>query len=416
MRRAAVIFGALAALAACKGVPSATDAGPSDATAQDIPADLLALYDETRVTVLSSATFGEEDERPVALVAPPGSDEAIAISDKATYRLGSDDRVRARRALPLASSGATALLGDAQHDGRGLVALVAWGDDSSTPAGTYVAYGDSDGRIVAADMLRLGDAGTRARLVDSDKVLITRPNGNTLALERRSAGRDSGLGAVAAVTALPSTTALGAAIGDGTALRACTVGPVQLADGSSHLAARMLFIDGGSTLPRALDLTPSTRQARGGCSLARGATTYAAAFGVAATAPGPDAEPDAVAADPIGVMVLSKAGEPRGSLWVLSQVPTLTDLLQLWYEQSSERYLALYRSAYLGGRLALAAYNEAGEVVFRDALIPLVYEPGGLAPVAAMAPTGEPGIYRVFYGRRLPWEKARMHVARVRVR
>jgi hypothetical protein len=78
----------------------------------------------------------------------------------------------------------------------------------------------------------------------------------------------------------------------------------------------------------------------------------------------------------------------------------------LWRGQ----YLALVHAAgYRGGRLALTSLDERGDLLFRDVVIPLDYEPGRLIDGRLSSTAAE---YILLYSTRRPWDEGILHLSR----
>lgn len=393
----------LALLAACRGAPSQTvdGAGASDA---------LDAAGGPRLVLRFDHTFGREGELPTHLL-PAGPDRLLALTDRAIYRLDHDGRELSRQALPVASSGSVATLTSAAWDGSGLGAAVRWGHDAVTPAGSYLALTDQQGDFAPSAMLALGSAGAAVRVSwdaasQRHRVLVAQTAGNQLVLSQWRVPRVGQVSSETLLTGLDPSTTVGDWLGASDRPALCSV--------RDRRVRLHVFPDGGTA--KAADLTDPQRQAVGSCRLASSGRSHLVTWVQKALPPGeldagstarPDLGPISLSYDVPLVQLVDPDGQalPRSIRLTLYEGPAVSHGA-LW---DGQRYLVLVQTAFRGGRLQLAALDEAGGLLLRELELPLVYEPGTL--LEARLAVGAAGDYLVLYAIRRPDDEGVLHLA-----
>jgi hypothetical protein len=409
----------LVAWAACTPVPGSPQDGGEVADASTADAGPLKLVAPPRV-------FGQKGETPTHLVAA-GADRLLALTNAAIYQLDRDGASLARSALPVASSGGRAVVLGAGWDGVGLGALVRWGADTQLPSGTYLALGDATGVIKPATMTRLTAAGPsiRGSFGSTHEVVWI----EAAASPQQGA---SLLHAVATRSAAPTTSTLlsglavasavggwrGSDSGQGTAAL-CTVEP------GGVVVLRTFKSSVQPTLKQTLTLNDPARPAVGSCRLATSGRSQLVVWTRRALAPalqdaGPHTidlgsgtlsfdEPVAQLVDPAGQRLKRSV-----RLSLAYDGPVLVQSV-LW-DAASGRYLVLLNPVgHRGGRLVLAALDEAGKLLFRDAVVPLDdYEPGRTE--AGRLVVTSSGSIHLLYGIRRPWDEGRLYLVQIALR
>jgi hypothetical protein len=353
--------------------------------------------------------FGLEGELPTFLVAA-GPERYLALTNQACYALTLEGRVSQRSAWPDSSTGAQPSITAARWDGAGLGLALRWGKDDQRAAGFYLALTGGMGQFSAAELIALGPA-AGAALSDWDgqahRVVWLEPMDGSMTLQqqrvtRRELGRPRrllerlllGTQAGAWIATLAGQSAL------------CTLEP----DGQVLLRR---FSD-DEALP-AVSLGISGRRAHAPCALASSGRSFLITFLQTGVSPSNiDAGPrdlglGALSYDEPVAQVVDPAGAALLTPVRLTQYPgTVTVESVLW---DGQRYLVLLNAAgYRGGRLLLAALEESGRLLWRDQVIPLVYEPGLLLAAQMIA---TPSHLALIYAIKQPWDEGILHLAQL---
>jgi len=400
----------LGACAACSPAPrSPLDGGaPPAAAAPD--AGPLRLTSPPRA-------FGQQGETPTHLVAA-GPDRLLALTDAAIYQLDHDGVVLARSALPAASSGARAVILGAGWDGVGLGALVRWGVDAKVPTGTYLALASAQGAFFAAEMTRLTSAGPSIRGSfgpTHEAVWVEAAAQQGANLLHAAATRSKPVTTSTLLFGLDVVTAVGGWVNGKDFSALCTVEP-------GGVVLRTFRPGAQPSLQDKVQLNDPSRPAVGSCQLATSGRSQLVVWTRQALAPaqqdaGPHThdlgsgtlsydEPVAQLVDPTGQRLQKSV-----RLSLAYDGPVLVQSV-LW-DDVVGRYLVLLNPVgHRGGRLVLAALDEAGRLLFRDELIPLTdYEPGRTTAGRLVVTAG--GAIHVLYGIRRPWDEGRLYLVRL---
>lgn len=366
------------------------------------------------VSLAYARPFGEEGETPTGLVVTR-SGGALALTDRAIYQLAPGARVLHRWDLPVASSGTRALVLEARWDGVGLGALVRWGTDDAVPAGSYLALTDERGAFAPGAMLPLGSATSQA-LVDWDgsagqhQVIWSKPHLSApeLTLELSQVVRPNEVTTQPLLSGLPSTSIIGDWVTSGGASALCSVEP-----GGKVKLRRFTQLKATATI----ELTLPGRRAVGSCELATSGRSHLVIWTRGALPP--EAVDAGIRPDDLGPGSLSydhpvaQLVDPEGrALSNPVQLSTFAGTVQvesvLW---DGLRYMVLLNPvSYRGGRMVLAAIDEAGQLLWRDVVIPLPYEPGQL--VAGRLAVDQTH-FLLLYSSRRPWDQGVLHLARL---
>ena len=311
-------------------------------------------------------------------------------------------------------------------DGVGLGSLVRWGDDAQVPSGTYLALGDARGAFTSAAMTRLTAAGLSIQGSFG-------PTHEAVWIEAAASSQGATLLRAAATRSkAPTTSTLlsglavasavggwrGSSNGQGTAAL-CTVEP------GGVVVLRTFKSSTQPTLKQTLTLNDPARPAVGRCRLATSGRSQLVVWTRRALAPAlQDAGPHTVDLgsgtlsfdEPVAQLVDPSGQRLKRSvrLSLAYDGPVLVQSV-LW-DAASGRYLVLLNPVgHRGGRLVLAALDEAGKLLFRDAVVPLDdYEPGRTtAGRLAVTPSGA---IHLLYGIRRPWDEGRLYLVRIALR
>lgn len=411
MSRAGLLL--LAALAAgCQAAPStaALDGGDAAWPAADTSAG--------QVSVSLSRSFGPEGEVPIQLIHAAG-ERLLALTDTAIYQLDHAGRVLHREALPVASSGTPARVTSASWDGAGLGAVVRWGQDTTVTPGSYLALTDARGSFAPGGMLALGAVPSAARVFwDSASqrhlVLISQTKGGQRELTLRRVPRaGSSAPAEPLLGGLPLALDVGGWVGPAARPAACTVQP----PGRVWLHR----FPGGGGPATALDLTDPGRVAVDRCGLATSSRAYLVSWVQRGLPPeqldagpsAPDLGPGSLSYDVPLVQLVDPDGKALARslrLTLYGDGPAVTESL-LW---DGQRFLALVRTDYRGGRLLLTVLDESGALLQRDLELPLSYEPGRLLGGKLALGTG--GDLWLVYALRRPDDLGVLYLARLRLK
>lgn len=394
---------------ACTPAPFSTRDLGLDQAAADRGADAAAL-----MVVSMDRSFGPEGELPTHL-ALGGDDRVLALTDRALYWLDRHGRVRSRRALHRADSGAAPVVHAARWDGTGLGLTLRW-PGSAPAAATYLALADDQGRFDAAKMTRLAPASATARAAfdgQAHQVLWSAPTAQGVALHLTGAARVGAATDRVLVKDLPPGTTAGDLVTPAAGqVAVCTTDPA----GSATLRRFS-----ASKAQQPVVLRPPGRQTTGRCRLASSGRSQLAVFSVAALpAQQVDwgvAHPDlglGTATYPVPLaQLVDPAGVTLPSALRLSTAPGTVRVEDLLWD--GQRYLVLLNTVgYRGGRLVLVALDEAGRLQSSDTIPLAAYEPGRL--VAARLAAARPGNYLLLYSTRRPWDSGVLHLARVEYR
>jgi len=385
----------VALTAGCHDVPAwLADGGPAD------PVDRGPA---PRVVVGSARAFGQEGERPTFLL-PRGPDHLFALTDRAIYLLDLEGRVINREPLPAGPEGLPAVVTSARADETGLGLALSWGGAPSYPAGAYLAFSDGQGALLAEQMTRLAPQGSALR-GDWDgathQLVWLEPREGGLDLRWAAVSR----GGVVDRRLLAGGLDPGESSGDW--LAAGVADPFYCAVGAVGEVLLRRFSPAGEA--ERLTLSSPQERAIGRCRLASSGRSLAATW-IRRSAAGSDTGgASAVRDQGLGVIsfdvpalqLVDPDGGLLGAPWRLSLVEGTVRLESLVWD--GRRYLALLDAAGVrGGRLLLAAFDEAGRSLFRDLLLPLDYDPGLLE--AGRLLVVESGYY-LLYSTRRPWDE-----------
>jgi hypothetical protein len=297
-----------------------------------------------------------------------------------------------------------------QWDGTGSGATLRWGK-GDIPAGTYLALTDAQGVFDPSQMQRLGSPASTARTLWEDQghqVIWSEPAQALADLKLGSFLRQGPASITTLASGLPSNTALGGWTGQGPFRAAlCTV---------EQGAVKLRMVASGQLQPAVLINDPE-RRAVGTCQLATSGRSTLVTWTQQALAPEqvdaglnprpPDLGPGTLSFN----ILLGRVVDPEGQ--------ALTKAVRLSLFEGTVRvesvlwrgqYLVLVNAAgYRGGRLALTSLDERGELLFRDVVIPLDYEPGRLMAGRLSSTATE---YMLLYSTRRPWDEGVLHLAR----
>jgi len=354
--------------------------------------------------------FGEQGELPMQLLeAGPG--RWMVLTSRAAYLLSSEGQVLQRTVWPATSSGTFAAVTSAAWDGAGLGVALRWAGDETRAAGSYFVLGDGQGALSPSSWVSLGPPVGAPRAAwngETYQAVWSALSGEGLDLHLTRVapgGEPSSRILVGGIS--PDSTLEDWIAPAGSPAALCTI------ELGNRVVLRRFEAAGPSPT---VELTGAERRAASPCRLASSGRSVLVCSQTRGLAPEP---PDGGAAPDRGLKSLSfdtpvfqlvspeSTTLPSPVRWSAFDGTVRLDGV-LW---RGSRYLALLSwVGYRGGRLVLAALDEAGRVLARDLLLPLPYEPGELLG-ARLAATPD-DLVVVFIVRR-PWDEGRLYLARL---